>query len=127
MSLPATGLVRVDTAPDTRPVRKAAPMPYEPPDPAVARVIAEQVLRRRGEYHATVGQLHDLFLREIPESPAAVSATSAGSFVRWARSDLGALGIAVRRSTLGPGGRRLYFRLVAAPGETDPSTPEGKP
>lgn len=94
-------------------------MSYEPPDPAVARVIAQEVLRRGGEYRANIGQLHALFRREIPDSPAAASPPATATYVRWARPDLGRLGIAVRRDqpSVALKRREWVFRLVAVPGE----------
>ncbi|MBQ0893444.1 hypothetical protein KBX37_10110 [Micromonospora sp. U56] len=90
-------------------------MAYAPPDPAVARLIAEEVLRRGGEFQANIGHLHALIRRQLPDSPASESPAAAATFVRWARSDLGAFGIAVCRSSPGPGRREWIFRLIAVP------------
>ncbi|MFE9692259.1 hypothetical protein [Micromonospora sp. NPDC005806] len=49
-----------------------------------------------------------------------MSPAAAGKFVAWARSDLGAHGIAVRRDgpSQGPRRREWHFRLIAIPVET---------
>ncbi|MEW2383705.1 hypothetical protein AB0873_16695 [Micromonospora sp. NPDC047707] len=95
-------------------------MTYGPPDPRVARLIAEEVLRRQGEFRANSSYLHAMFCREIPDSPAAGSLSAATRYLMRARPDLGAFGIAVRRHASGPGRREWAFRLVAVPGETGP-------
>ncbi|MCW3813710.1 hypothetical protein ONA91_04455 [Micromonospora sp. DR5-3] len=99
-------------------------MTHTPPDPDVARLIAEEVLRRRGEFRANTGHLFGLFRRHIPDSPAAESPAAAATYVRWALANLGALGIAVCRYKPTPDLRRRewVFRLVAIPGETRPET-----
>ncbi|SCE84181.1 hypothetical protein GA0074695_1533 [Micromonospora viridifaciens] len=89
-----------------------------PPDPDVARLIAEEVLRHRGEFQASIAYLHALIRRQLPDSPASESAAATATHIRWARRDLGAFGIATRRQPSGPGRREWCFRLVAVPVET---------
>ncbi|MFE9206170.1 hypothetical protein [Micromonospora sp. NPDC007230] len=120
----ADGVPRVTCPPP--PSDPEAPLvTYTPPAPDVARLIAEEVLRRRAEFRANTGHLFGLFRREIPNSPAAESPAAAATYVRWARADLGALGIAVRRYKPTPDLRRRewVFRLVAIPGEASRESP----
>ncbi len=87
------------------------------PDPDVARLIAEEVLRGGGEFRTSVGNLHALIRQRLPESPAAESPATTATAVLSARPDLGALGIAVRRSRNVSGRREWVFRLIAIAGE----------
>ncbi|GAA2185228.1 hypothetical protein GCM10009848_14070 [Micromonospora lupini] len=102
-------------------------MPYVPPCPRVARVIAEEVLRHGGEFAATASRLHAIFRERIPDSPACESPAATATYVRWSRTDLGTFGVAVHRHSPTPTRREYVFRLVAIPGETAPPAREDRP